>query len=78
MSEYAQRFAESRIDFSVLRDLTDEDLKELGVVLGDRRKLLRAMAELNGVDKGTPKPAATAATPAAHKRTIPPSAAKSR
>ena len=65
MSEYAQRFAESRIDFSVLRDLTDEDLKELGVVLGDRRKLLRAMAELNGVDKGTPKPAATAATPAA-------------
>ena len=44
MSEYAQRFAESRIDFSVLRDLTDQDLKELGVVLSDRRKLLRAIA----------------------------------
>ena len=27
MSEYAQRFAESRIDFSVLPDLTDQDLK---------------------------------------------------
>ena len=27
-----------RIDFSVLRDLTDQDLKDLGVVLGDRRK----------------------------------------
>ena len=44
MSEYAQRFAESRIDFSVLRDLTDQDLKELGVVLSDRRNLLRAIA----------------------------------
>ena len=35
MSEYAQRFAENRIDFSVLRDLTDHDLKDLGIVLGD-------------------------------------------
>jgi SAM domain (Sterile alpha motif) len=26
MSEYAQRFAENRIDFSVLPDLTDLDL----------------------------------------------------
>ena len=47
MSEYAQRFAENRIDFSVLPDLTDQDLKELGVVLGDRRKMLRAIAELD-------------------------------
>jgi len=29
LSEYAQRFAENRIDFSVLRDLTDQDLKDL-------------------------------------------------
>jgi hypothetical protein len=45
MSEYAQRFAENRIDFSVLRDLTDQDLKDLGVVLGDRRKMLRAIGD---------------------------------
>ena len=44
MSEYAERFAENRIDFSVLPELTDQDLKELGVVLGDRRKILRAIA----------------------------------
>jgi predicted ATPase/class 3 adenylate cyclase len=50
MSEYAQRFAENRIDFSVLRDLTDQDLKDLGVVLGDRRKLLRAIANLEDVE----------------------------
>ena len=49
MSEYAQRFAENRIDFSVLRDLTDQDLKDLGVVLGDRRKMLRAIANLDVV-----------------------------
>jgi hypothetical protein len=46
MSEYAQRFAENRIDFSVLPDLTDSDLKDIGVVLGDRRKILRAIAKL--------------------------------
>jgi SAM domain (Sterile alpha motif) len=56
LSEYADRFAERRIDFSILRDLTDEDLKEeLGVVLlGDRRRLLRAIAQLAGVGSATP------------------------
>jgi hypothetical protein len=44
MSEYAERFAENRIDFSVLPDLTDQDLEKLGVILGDRRKMLRAIA----------------------------------
>ena len=44
MDEYAQRFSENRIDFSTLPDLTEEDLKELGIPLGDRRKLLRAIA----------------------------------
>jgi len=56
MSEYVRRFAENRIDFSVLRDLTDQDLKDLGIVLGDRRKLLRAIAELNGGSKGRAGP----------------------
>jgi uncharacterized protein YjiS (DUF1127 family) len=47
MSEYAERFAENRIDFAVLPDLTDQDLKDIGVVLGDRRKILRAIARLD-------------------------------
>ena len=51
MSEYAQRFAENRIDFSVLPDLTDQDLEKLGVFLGDRRKMLRAIAELGSAAK---------------------------
>ena len=49
LSEYAQRFAENAIDLSVVRDLTEQDLKDLGVLLGHRRKILRAIAELDGV-----------------------------
>jgi class 3 adenylate cyclase/tetratricopeptide (TPR) repeat protein len=47
LGEYAQRFAENAIDRSTLRDLTEHDLKDLGVLLGHRRKLLRAIAELD-------------------------------
>ena len=47
MSEYAQLFADNSIDdVSILRDLTDQDLKDVGVPLGHRRKMLRAIAEL--------------------------------
>ena len=52
--EYAARFAENRIDFSVLRDLTDQDLKDLSVVLGDRRKMLRAIGELDAASPAAP------------------------
>ena len=65
MSEYAQRFAENGIDLSVLPDLTDQDLKDIGVLLGHRRKLLRAIAELSGVEKGAPTLAPPTAAPIA-------------
>jgi hypothetical protein len=48
MSEYTQRFAENDIDISVLPHLSDGDLKELGVSLGHRRKMLAAIAKLEG------------------------------
>ena len=54
MSEYAQRFVDNAIDFSVLPELTDHDLEKLGVLLGHRRKLLRAIANLEGAETGTP------------------------
>jgi class 3 adenylate cyclase/predicted ATPase len=63
MSEYAERFAESDIDTSVLRDLNDQDLKELGVSLGHRRKMLRAIAELAGAAPASPQPVLTEAKP---------------
>jgi SAM domain (Sterile alpha motif) len=65
MSEYAERFAENRIDFSVLPDLTDQDLDKMGVVLGDRRKILRAIAELGGGKSAQKAVAVTEITPAA-------------
>jgi predicted ATPase/class 3 adenylate cyclase len=48
LGEYAGRFDENAIDLSVVRDLTEQDLKDLGVLLGHRRKMLRAIAELRG------------------------------
>ncbi len=63
LGQYAQRFAENDINFSILSDLTDQDLKELGVSsLGHRRQLLRAIAELTNVEKNEPTPAVAAAT----------------
>ena len=65
MSEYTQCFAENGIDLSVLPDLTDQDLKDIGVLLGHRRKLLRAIDELKSGKKDTPKIATAAAPPTA-------------
>ena len=53
MSEYAERFAENDIEIDILPELTDHDLKGLGVSLGHRRRILRAIREL-----GAPVPAA--------------------
>ena len=46
MSEYAQRFAENEIDFSVLRHLTDQDLKELASCSGIGGKCSRRSPSL--------------------------------
>ena len=59
MSEYAQRFAENGIDVSVLRHLTDQDLKDSGVLLGHRRKMLAAIAELGGAVSASLQPTFT-------------------
>ena len=72
MSEYAQRFAENKIDLSALRYLTDQDLKDIGVCLGDRRKMLAAIAEHVGAIQAPPQPALTERKPqdAAERRQV--------
>jgi hypothetical protein len=60
LSEYALRFIENDIDVSVLPDLTDQHLKDLGVSLGHRLKMLRASRELSA----PPIVTAAAAAPA--------------
>jgi class 3 adenylate cyclase/predicted ATPase len=63
LSEYAQRFAENAIDISVLRYLTDQDLKDIGVLLGHRRKMLAAIGELTGAAPVTSEAATVEAQP---------------
>lgn len=61
LGEYAQRFGENAIDLSVVGDLTEQDLKDLGVLLGHRRKMLRAITELKGDIARTPQAGGKAA-----------------
>ena len=58
LGQYARRFAENDIDASVLPHLTDQSLKELGVSLGHRLKILAAIKELSPPTPTTPQPAA--------------------
>src|SRR6516165_9730896 len=65
LGQYAQRFAENDITFVILPDLSDQDLGKIGVAsLGHRRLLLRAIADLNRIEKNLPAmPAAATAAP---------------
>jgi hypothetical protein len=48
LPEYDRAFAENGIDVSVLPHLTDQDLKDIGVLLGHRRKMLAAIDATTG------------------------------
>ncbi|RXG99830.1 adenylate/guanylate cyclase domain-containing protein [Bradyrhizobium zhanjiangense] len=56
LGQYAERFVQNGIDMGVLPELMDDDFEKLGVLLGHRRKMLRAIADLD--------PAALIASPA--------------
>jgi class 3 adenylate cyclase/predicted ATPase len=62
MSEYAERFAEERIEIDVLPELTDQDLERLGIPLGHRRRMLRAIRDLGSPSAAATAPSAPAAT----------------
>jgi class 3 adenylate cyclase len=69
LDKYEGAFRENGIDEQVLRHVTTEDLREIGVAaVGDRRKLLAAIAELAAPSPSTepgapPSPAVPAKTP---------------
>jgi class 3 adenylate cyclase len=54
MSEHAQRFVENGIDLAALPYLTDQDLKDIGVLLGHRRVMLAAINKLADADAAAP------------------------
>jgi class 3 adenylate cyclase len=60
MSEYAERFAENGIEVEALPHLTDQDLKDIGVLLGHRRVMLAAIGKLRSAVPATPGPTAGA------------------
>jgi class 3 adenylate cyclase len=80
LGQYAQRFVENDINFAILLDLTDQDLKELGVhALGHRRQLLRAIAERKDDRKtASPSVSSSAAAPDAEASPVPQDAAERR
>ena len=62
LEQYAPAFRDNDIDGEVLRRLSADDLRELGVAsIGHRRRLLDAIAALDAADGPTPSPAANAA-----------------
>jgi class 3 adenylate cyclase/predicted ATPase len=67
LGQYAQRFVENDVDLATLSQLTDQDLKEIGISsLGHRRQLQRAIADLNGAPAtAAPVPAPVSAPPVA-------------
>ena len=61
LEQYAPAFRDNDIDWEVLRRLTAEDLRELGVAsVGHRRRLLDAIAALRDVPAAEGAPAAAA------------------
>ena len=48
LAQYGDRFEADDIDLDVLPSLSEQDFEKLGVSMGHRKKLLKAIAELNG------------------------------
>ncbi|MGY3438981.1 adenylate/guanylate cyclase domain-containing protein [Marinovum sp. KMM 9879] len=62
LAKYAARFAEHDIGLDILGSLTDEDLREIGLPLGARKRVLQAIAGMNAADPVAPNaPRAVAA-----------------
>ncbi len=66
LGQYASVFAENDINWEILPDLEDRDLEKLGLTLGHRKKLLKAIAALSKDAGAVDHPAKpTAASPPA-------------
>jgi class 3 adenylate cyclase len=63
LEQYAQTFRDNAIDADVLRDLTNDHLCELGLPLGARLKLLRAVATLGTSEQPPASPEITPTAP---------------
>ena len=65
LEKYAAAFAEAEIDFDILPSLDKEDLKDLGLPIGPRRKIMDAIQVLGGASVPPPLAAAEPELPSA-------------
>ena len=67
LEQYTDAFESSDIDLDILPELNERDLEQLGLSLGNRRRLLKAIAGLSGAavssKPATDKPADDPPTP---------------
>ena len=73
LGRYEVAFSDNSIDADVLPDLTDGDLAQLGVNLGDRKRLLKAIASLGAaypVTKPTRPPSLSSSMDGAERRPV--------
>ena len=70
LGQYEATFRNNAVDADVLFELTDSDLVQLGVLLGHRKRLLKAIAELASADKIASPTSLAASTSVAERRPI--------
>jgi hypothetical protein len=70
LEQYARVLAENDIEFDILSDLSESDLEKLGLSLGHRRKLLKALAALKPVPSQPEAPPTTSEAKEAERRQV--------
>ena len=63
LGQYEALFREHEIDADVLSDLTEADLEKIGIALGHRKRLMRAIAALAAKEAAPPDPRPAPAAP---------------
>src|SRR5215467_6383962 len=63
LADYAESFQRNAVDFDLLRELTDHDLEKIGVLLGHRKKLLKAIETLRNSGAIAPRRSPDSYTP---------------
>src|SRR5689334_14466522 len=56
LEQYADAFEANDIDLDILSELDDRDLEQLGLSLGNRRRLLKAITARRSGSRGTSSP----------------------
>jgi len=70
LEQYARVLAENDIEFDILSDLSESDLEKLGLSLGHRRKLLKALAALKPAPSQPETPPTTSEAKEAERRQV--------